>query len=765
LLGAYAMMDFAELLNGLDAAKLQRLARASDGKRSEELNQLRRLAWAQLLHVVKGNDVAAWVEELKVQRRQYRELVEQHQQELDVKKFDASIANPLSRNAANPFLKKQANDELLQEIEKDIERTYPEVPLLQDERSRRAMQQVLFHWCKANNPAKDASESYRQGMNELVAVLYFAVRSGEFAGASSPAADLCGSAHSEADTFALFSSLMEAGLREMFAVEKGKKTPAKSPIGELPVPRSLGPPERGRPQSAILARCAFIFDVLLKALDEPLHRRIQQHGIEPQIFLLRWLRLLFCREFHLEDTLVIWDAIFADSFESPGLGSLKYAKGGGNVAERAEAASMALPLVDYTAVAMLMFVRQDLMTSDESDCLQRLLKFPPVESVRSFTELAARLRSGAAPPREGFGGGSSAAESASGPSGAASSPGDGSSASAPSSSAATGGYPAQPQAAAPASGRAPAAPVPANPLGRAAVAATAPGGGGGLLDAATSLFDVGKQALIDAKQRVSQLAAGDGGGVPPGTRPGARPSPPTAERQAEVRRSLFDQESEASASQLQLAELQKRVAVAEQERDSIKKKASEFVQAKKAEFGAKVAELEAKLAASEARVKEFEARQAAGAEGQGPARQPSDLAAEAEADGLRRRVAELEERLAAAEASAAEVPSLQQRLKRAEDRCAAAEAEVKQCRAVRDDVGQTCGSAAAGIQAAPAVDGPAETPAAVTAVPAETLAGESLEPALPQPAEAPADALPAEAPPIKASMAAAPPLEEASPQT
>lgn len=45
----------------------------------------------------------------------------------------------------------------------------------------------------------------------------------------------------------------------------------------------------------------------------------------------RWIRLLFGREFHLEDVLVIWDALFA------------YGK--------------RLALVDYVSLAMLTYIR------------------------------------------------------------------------------------------------------------------------------------------------------------------------------------------------------------------------------------------------------------------------------------------------------------------------------------------------------------------------------------------------------------------------
>lgn len=45
----------------------------------------------------------------------------------------------------------------------------------------------------------------------------------------------------------------------------------------------------------------------------------------------RWVRLLFGREFPLQDLLVVWDALFADS--------------------------ITLDLVDYTFVAMLLYIR------------------------------------------------------------------------------------------------------------------------------------------------------------------------------------------------------------------------------------------------------------------------------------------------------------------------------------------------------------------------------------------------------------------------
>lgn len=59
----------------------------------------------------------------------------------------------------------------------------------------------------------------------------------------------------------------------------------------------------------------------------------------------RWVRLLFGREFPLQDLLVVWDALFADS--------------------------ITLDLVDYIFVAMLLYIR-------DARTLHLLGKFNPI---------------------------------------------------------------------------------------------------------------------------------------------------------------------------------------------------------------------------------------------------------------------------------------------------------------------------------------------------------------------------------------------------
>ncbi|XP_051152437.1 uncharacterized protein LOC127266289 [Andrographis paniculata] len=109
---------------------------------------------------------------------------------------------------------------------------------------------------------------------------------------------------------------------------------------------------------------------LLAIVDSPLHTHLVELGVEPQYFSMRWLRVLFGREFSLEDLLLIWDEIFAcdnarivrDSDKNGDFGALNSARGA---------------FVSAFAVSMILQLRSSLLASDNATaCLQKLLNFP-----------------------------------------------------------------------------------------------------------------------------------------------------------------------------------------------------------------------------------------------------------------------------------------------------------------------------------------------------------------------------------------------------
>ena len=98
-------------------------------------------------------------------------------------------------------------------------------------------------------------------------------------------------------------------------------------------------------------KCQRLQHELLQDRDPALYQCLQEHGIEPQIYALRWVRLLFGREFHLDDVIALWDAIFA--------------------------AGIDLKLVDYVGLAMLLFIREQLLDRPYEIVLKRLFKVRP----------------------------------------------------------------------------------------------------------------------------------------------------------------------------------------------------------------------------------------------------------------------------------------------------------------------------------------------------------------------------------------------------
>ncbi|XP_043712934.1 TBC1 domain family member 5 [Telopea speciosissima] len=127
---------------------------------------------------------------------------------------------------------------------------------------------------------------------------------------------------------------------------------------------------------------------LLSVVDMSLHSHLVELGVEPQYFALRWFRVLFGREFLLEDLLIIWDDIFAsDNSKSitdvaddigSSFGVLSSPRGA---------------FISAMAVSMILYLRSSLLaTENATTCLQRLLNFPKNINVKRLMDKAKSLQ-------------------------------------------------------------------------------------------------------------------------------------------------------------------------------------------------------------------------------------------------------------------------------------------------------------------------------------------------------------------------------------
>lgn len=128
---------------------------------------------------------------------------------------------------------------------------------------------------------------------------------------------------------------------------------------------------------------------LLSMVDSSLHSHLVELGVEPQYFALRWFRVLFGREFALEDLLIIWDEIFA--FKNTKLENFteSHADFGCIVLNSSRGA-----FISAFAVSMILYLRSSLLaTENATACLQRLLNFSEHINLKKLIMKAKSLHS------------------------------------------------------------------------------------------------------------------------------------------------------------------------------------------------------------------------------------------------------------------------------------------------------------------------------------------------------------------------------------
>jgi len=341
-------------------------------------NPFRSVCWRVLLNVLPSSSVD-WVTALQSIRTNYQFLNEKFQsaQKMTDLSLDPAINNPLSQEQESPWNQHFQDGEMRKMIKQDVVRTFPEVDFFQTPLVRETLVNILFVYARCHPEI-----GYRQGMHELLAPLYFVVKSDcttydDIVGglddnlgdeAKSVKEELTGTVHGdifsakfcEADTFALFEALMEA-VGPWFISNKSVHTIAVGCTG-----KPWSRPQDLTTGNKLVDDLNHIQDELLKRHDPALFSRLAKLEIFPQIYGIRWLRLLFGREFVFRDTLLLWDAIFADSCPPS--------------------------LCDQLVVSLLMSIRDLLLRYEYQDAVQLLMKLPSNLSVTYCTQLALHLK-------------------------------------------------------------------------------------------------------------------------------------------------------------------------------------------------------------------------------------------------------------------------------------------------------------------------------------------------------------------------------------
>ncbi|GBN45235.1 TBC1 domain family member 5 [Araneus ventricosus] len=253
--------------------------------------------------------------------------------------------------------------ELKLTIRQDVVRTFPEIEFFHTPNIQKMMSNILFSYAR-----EFPHVSYKQGMHELLAPIIFVLHYDQQAYLQASETDsldleihiLLNQNYIEHDAFFMFCQLMES-VEPWYTLTDYSHSKYAKQITAEPFSQS-----NIVPGNLLGRKLKRIYEQLLKYHDLTLFSYFEQLEITPQIFGIRWLRLLFGREFTIHDLLIVWDAIFADS--------------------------ITFHLVDYIFLAMLISIRDLLLKGDYATCLSHLMRFPNVVDVHYIVDLALHLR-------------------------------------------------------------------------------------------------------------------------------------------------------------------------------------------------------------------------------------------------------------------------------------------------------------------------------------------------------------------------------------
>jgi len=150
-------------------------------------------------------------------------------------------------------------------------------------------------------------------------------------------------------------------------------------------------------RTSLRKRANKVFNNYTKELDQDLYSHIHSLDLQPELVLLKWLRLIFSREFSQKALLYIWDYIFA-SISEEGREILHRCETNPESSEmvyRYEhyylSHSDLLITLDYICVAMLVYLKPQLMGKEFIETIQLLMNQPQIQSHKEILELARRV--------------------------------------------------------------------------------------------------------------------------------------------------------------------------------------------------------------------------------------------------------------------------------------------------------------------------------------------------------------------------------------
>ena len=355
--------------------------------------ELRPTAWKIFLGIFPNNsNIIDWVEIVSKLRIKYNKKKKKY---FSVKKYKG---DPLSGGINNINKKNERNfntlyeeNELRRIINLDIIRTYQNINLFSQENIKKILLNILFIWSRENDDI-----SYRQGMNDLLAILilcfypyYFPLEDNENKITKDEIINYINikdkkelyknslkiykyfhdESEIECDLFYAFDSLMKKGMKNLFNPKLIQKNDPEYKLYEIFSDMYKDDIEEEK-SNFISRRCFLLINEKLKKIDEELFLYLKKIDINCGAFLQKWLRCILCREFDLNQVFILWDVIFVQDFLNEK--NQKYS----------------LDFMDSICLAMIIRLRKYILQRDQNDCFSLLFKYPKIDNIKNIIILA-----------------------------------------------------------------------------------------------------------------------------------------------------------------------------------------------------------------------------------------------------------------------------------------------------------------------------------------------------------------------------------------
>ena len=361
-------------------------------KEGELPKELRPIAWKIFLGILpNNNDINEWIEKTNNLRMKYKKKLKKY---FSMKKYKG---DPLSGNNSNNNKKSERGystlheeNELRRIINLDIVRTYQNINIFSQDNIKKLLINILFIWCKENEDV-----SYRQGMNELLAILilcfypYYFI----FEEKPKPSKDeiikflsikdeneknkylikiynyFYDEEEIECDLFFSFDSLMKKGMKNLFNPKIIQKNEPDYKLYEL-FSDIFKDDIQEEKSNYISRRCFLLIHEKLKIIDEELYQYFKKLDINCGAFLQKWLRCIISRELDLDQVMILWDIILVQDFLNEK--NQKYS----------------LLFLDCVCLSMIIRIRNKILKRDQNDCFTLLFKYPHIEQIKDIIILS-----------------------------------------------------------------------------------------------------------------------------------------------------------------------------------------------------------------------------------------------------------------------------------------------------------------------------------------------------------------------------------------